>query len=78
MWPLEAALATEINIDLGCDIDMVLGSSLGLDVTTIPGGSIGHPDQHAHYTAAVLEHQHGHIWPRHLSSTVFNGLRRHR
>lgn len=48
---------------------MVLGSSLGLDVTTIPGGSIGHPDQHVPHITAVLGHQDRHRWPRPLSLT---------
>lgn len=45
------------NIDFSCgrtwDADMILGSSLGLAVTMVPGDGKGHPDQYG--TAAAVD-----------------------
>lgn len=52
----------DINTDQDCgrvmDPDMVLFSSLGLDVTIAPSGSAGHSGQHGPSGREVLKHQH--------------------
>lgn len=55
-------MATDINTDPGCgrtmDPDMVIGSSLGREVSMVPSGSTGHPDQHQYlYFCAWLIHK---------------------
>ncbi|KAL6036930.1 hypothetical protein STEG23_015242, partial [Scotinomys teguina] len=45
--------------DRTMDLDMVLGSSLGLVVTSAPGGGEGHPDQHCPSGSIAPGPKHG-------------------
>lgn len=60
MWPWWYRGDMGTNIDLSCsrnsDADMVLGSSLGLAVTMIPGDGKDHPDQCGHSGSCGPEH----------------------
>lgn len=66
MWSLVAPQATNVNSDLGCcrttDLDMILISSQGSDVTMSPGGNTGYSDQHGSSGGMVLRHQYGLRW----------------
>lgn len=74
MGLLMATWAIDPNTDLGCgrtmDPDVVLVSSLGPDVTMVPGGIIGHLDQHDPHSSMALRHQYSHrLQPRSQAST---------
>lgn len=73
MWPLVVPWTMDFNTDPHCgrttDPDMVLNSSLDLDVTMTSGESAGHSDWHALHNRVALKHQHGPKWPRPLAST---------
>lgn len=66
MWSLVTTWATDINIEPGSgratDPDMVLCSSLGLDITLNPGGCAGHLDCHGPQGNMALGHQCGPRW----------------
>ena len=53
----------DINTETACgrnmNPDMVLGSSLGMDVTMATAGSIGHSDRYSSPNNVVLRYQHG-------------------
>ena len=57
---LQASEATDFNTEKGCckakDPDMAIGSSLGLNVTMIPGGSEDLLDQNGPYGNTSLGH----------------------
>lgn len=50
--------------------DMILGSSLGLDVIVTLAGTAGHLDSHDPHGGIFLGHQHGRRWQSRLQATT--------
>lgn len=63
---LVATPTSDFNTDPGycrtTDPDMALSPALGLDVTTVLGGSTSHPDRHDSSNNMTFRHQHGSRW----------------
>ena len=85
MAPWDIGVSIELDYgrptdpDMGriMDPDMVLGSSLGLVVTMVPGGNKGHPDRYGPSGIKDCEPKRGpRRWPRPLESAL-EGNRSH-
>lgn len=67
IWLLMALQTRDINShsdnDRTMDLDMVLGSSLGQDVTMAPRSNAGHQDGHDPCGTMALRQQYGPRWP---------------